>query len=59
MGRLLLSVSMLERRSVRSWSCALRFASVGGGRIQVAGNLHGVIGAWLASALSQRISTKH
>jgi hypothetical protein len=30
MGRLVLSVSMLERRSVRSWSCALRFASVGG-----------------------------
>ena len=24
----------------------------GGGRIQVTGNLHGVIGAWLASALS-------
>ena len=51
MGRLVLSVSMLERQSVRSWSCALRFASVGGGRIQGTGNLQGVIGAWLASAL--------
>ena len=39
--------------------CVSFYLGWGGFGIQVTGNLHGVIGAWLAAASSQRSSTKH
>ena len=39
--------------------CVSFWLGWGGFGIQVTGNLHGVIGAWLATASSQRRSTKH